>query len=125
MTARICSPMEVPPGSRVGKTVYPLSRRNSTSGGMCEVFPEPSGPSRVMNMMLPHHQVSARHQQKQARCPPAIELADRNAKKAEVVHQDAHGKLADNDQRQCGRCTQARHCMVDRQIQDDAKAARK
>src|SRR5512141_2929425 len=93
ITSRICSPMDVPPGSRVGKTSWPCSRRYSTSGGSWDVLPEPSGPSSVMNIRsLPHHQVAASQQQRHASQSPGIHLMDRYIEQPKVVHDESDGQ---------------------------------
>src|SRR2546426_8145745 len=46
---RICSPIAVPPGSRVAQTRYPNARRWSTRRRWCVLLPDPSIPSSVMN----------------------------------------------------------------------------
>ena len=51
--SRIASPSGVPPGSRVATTSSPLSRSQSASSAAWVVFPDPSGPSKVMNTRAP------------------------------------------------------------------------
>src|SRR4051812_32026184 len=48
-TARIFSPIGVPPGSRVTMTSRPLARSDWASFSSCVVLPQPSRPSKVMN----------------------------------------------------------------------------
>ena len=48
-TSRIASPSGVPPGSRVETTSSPRPRSQSARSPACVVFPDPSGPSKLMN----------------------------------------------------------------------------